>query len=294
MPNHLVARLLAAGLALALGLPALAQTRHTFGDEPAPRPGTRYLLIREETVREEYRVRAGGRTVVESKERSVDFSAEVEVVAVRGGEVVEIEIAFRRASCLHDGRSPRLDLVGRPVRGVGPPGRRRFHFVAGPPPTEAERSFLVDQFGGSSTGPDPREIFAPPGPVTVGQEWEIPVEGLLRSFGLEAGSIAPGPTRARASLLEIDRERGIPFGVIDIEVDLVPRTFDAMRVLSGSIRIEGEILLPLDGALPDRRQEFDLDLDLQAEGAEDGLPVEVEMELSLSGFEERASLDRRR
>ena len=290
MKSHLAV----VAFALVLGIPVPAQTRHTFDVDDEPRTGLRYLLARDETIFEEYRVRAGERSDGETRNRTIELVAEIEVVAVRGNDAVEIEVSVRRAVLQEDGLSRSLDLEGCVVRGLGAPGRRRFRFVDGTAMTPAQRAFLADQFGGSGSEPGPRQIFGPTGPVQIGDTWDIPVEALLRHFGLEAGSMVSGRSMAQATLLDVQQERGNSFGLIEVDISLVPTRFDTMRVRGGEIRIEGVLLLPLDGSVPGGREDFDLDLDLEAEGSEDGLRIEVTMEMRLSGVEEREALERRR
>ena len=199
-------------------------------------------------------IRAAGIPVKTGAVDRLNHHAAVVVIeAIEDGVVSELGIQVL-SQVTRDGEDTEdLALDGLAVLGEGMPGDRSFLRADGDRLKKDQRKWFEAQFGhaGGKGEPDkdPFAILLPEGPVEPGDSWDLDMDHIQAFFGGRY-TIDRGASHARATLVDVVDRHGLPTGLFDVDVHIVPGTMENAEFDTAAMALTGRVELPVQGDVP--------------------------------------------
>jgi hypothetical protein len=174
-----------------------------------------------------------------------------------GGKPRRITQAYTKAEVIRAGVVTRLPYEGKTVLIEGSDGKYTFHVEGGGELTGKDAEFLSKQFNGKRKGePSAAQQMLPPGPVAVGEVWEIDAAALLKSAKLPGFTRDRSKEQAKGQLLRAYKKAGRQYGVIRFDIVIPLKKFTdkgkEFEFSAGArMVLSGDVDACIDGTAPD-------------------------------------------
>jgi hypothetical protein len=244
-------------------LAALQDAPETFDlkAEWTPLEGARLAQSKSSAFTMRLTLRSGERILNQAAlDRSDVVRARMEILKAPGGRIREEKWTFEEARTKSEGEERRYGFDNRTVFGRYAPDRKpEFQYGDESEPAEADQEALKGLLSLPSDDEEAakaqRELFMPPGPVRVGDEWSLDLAGMVARLFPEELSASFDLTLAKGSLALKSAERqrgGSVFGRIEGKLDLPLVRLGPLRLDKVlSLRVKVEVEGCLDGRHPD-------------------------------------------
>jgi hypothetical protein len=154
-----------------------------------------------------------------------------EVLKLEGGKPVALRRQYEKAEAASNGNVRQLPFHGKTVLIEKRDGKFQFRFEGGGELSAQDAGQLLQEFG--SGVEEPAKLLLPPGPVSVGETWKLPIDKIAANYEktlpvkLDAAKATGSGKLARAY-----DQNGKAFGVLQYQVEM-PVKGEMMEVPAG-------------------------------------------------------------